>query len=165
MKDKVPSSNAGVRAAQLNRYPGIAATQPDARAVGIPPTALPMLRPYVSKLLVPSSKSRWVSIFTPAGDRDLALHSNGMDVDLHLTVEWRAEPKREAAIRSFFAEQDIRASEDYLAANGGVPGATRLLAYPIAGGAAEVTALTKRALQELCGISPSEPLDIGFSER
>jgi hypothetical protein len=138
--------------------------------LGAPPDRYPAdgfahIEPYVSKLLVPSSRIRWVSIFTPAGDRGLALHANGMNVELHLTVEWRAEPKREAAIRSFFAARDIGASEDYLAGNGGVPDATRLLAYPIAGGATEVTALTKRALQELCGVSPSEPLDIGFTER
>jgi hypothetical protein len=130
-----------------------------------PADGLAHLEPYVSKLLAPSSRSRWVSIFTPAGDRGLALHARGTDVQLHLTMEWRAEPRREAAVRSFFAARDIGASEDYLAGNGGVPDATRLLAYPIAGDAAEVAALTRQALQELCGVSSHEGLDIGFTER
>jgi hypothetical protein len=41
-----------------------------------------------------------------------------------------------------------RIQQDYLAGNGGVPDATRLLAYRISGGSVEVTALTKRILGE-----------------
>jgi len=36
---------------------------------------------------------------------------------------------------------------------------------PIPGSAAEVTALTKRILQELCGVSPAEALDINYGDK
>jgi hypothetical protein len=120
---------------------------------------------YVSRLIASSSKSRWVSLFTPAGDRGFALHASDAGVEAHISVEWRDEPQREAAIRGFFDSRGISPTEDYLAGNGDVPDATRLLAYPLAGGSSDVAALTKRILQELCGVSPAEPLNIGYTER
>jgi hypothetical protein len=54
---------------------------------------------------------------------------------------------------------------DYLAGNGGVPDATRILEYPLSGSTVEVTALTKRILQELCSVSPTEALDIKYTAK
>lgn len=123
------------------------------------------LESYVGRLMVPSFKSRWVSMFTPAGDRGFALHASDGLIEAHLTVEWRDEPQRETAIRAFFAARGIAATEDYLAGNGGVPDATRLLAYPLVGSPSEVAAITRHILQELCGVSSAEPLNIGYTER
>jgi hypothetical protein len=93
------------------------------------------------------------------------LHATGGTVEAHLTVEWRQEPNREVAIRTFFASLGTPPSEDYLAGNGGIPDATRLLAYPLRGDALALAELTKRILRELCGVSPAEPLNIGYTER
>jgi hypothetical protein len=133
---------------------------PDRFTVG----AFDHIESYVSRLMTSSSKSRWVSLFTPAGDRGFALHAGDAGVEAHIDVEWRVEPQREATIRGFFNSRGIAPTEDYLAGNGDVPDATRLLAYPLAGGSLEIATLTKRILQELCGVSPSEPLDIGYTE-
>ncbi len=73
-----------------------------------------------------------------------------------LTVEGRLEGKRKAEICAFFGSLSIAPSRDCLAGNGGVPDATQILHYPISGSTANVTALTKRILQELCGVSPTE---------
>lgn len=134
---------------------------PDHHAVG----AFDRIESYVSRLLAEPKKNQWVMIFTPAGDRGFALHGNQEAVEAHLTVEWRQEPQREAAIRAFFESRDISPTEDYLAGNGGVPDATRLLAYPLTGSPSEVTATTKRILEELCGVSATEALNIRYSER
>jgi hypothetical protein len=120
---------------------------------------------YVSRLMAEPQKGHWVMMFTPAGDRAFALHGSRDVIEAHLTVEWRQEPQREAAIRAFFEARGIGPTEDYLAGNGGVPDATRLLAYPLTGSPSEVTATTKRILQELCSISSTEPLNIRYSER
>jgi hypothetical protein len=64
-----------------------------------------------------------------------------------------------------YVQSDRPPSHDYLAGNGGVPDATRILDYPIGGSTAEVTALTKRILQELCGVSPTEALDIKYEDK
>jgi hypothetical protein len=134
---------------------------PDRYAVG----AFEHIESYVSRLLAASARRRSVSFFTPAGDRGFALDATDARVEAHLSVEWRDERPREAAIRGFFASRGLSPTEDYLAGNGDVPDATRLLAYPLAGSASEVTAITKRILQELCGVSPGEALDIGYTER
>jgi hypothetical protein len=80
-------------------------------------------------------------------------------------VAWRQEPEREAAIRAFFGALNIQPTVDYLAGNRGVPDATRMLAFPLTGNPSQVTDLAKRILQELCGVSSSEPLDIHYPER
>ena len=119
---------------------------------------------YVARLLVPTNTFKFLHIFTPDGSRGFGLDAKDGTVRAGLTVEWRQEPEREAKIRSFFASRGIAPTEDYLAGNGGVPDATRILSYPIIGSSAEVTALTKCILQELCGVSPAEALDINFEE-
>lgn len=126
--------------------------------------AFDRIEAYVTRLMAPSQRMRFLSLFTASGDRGFALHAKDGVVEAHLTVEWRQEPKREAALRSFFESRGILATEDYLAGNGDVPDATRLLAYPLPGDASEVASVTKRILQELCGVSPAEPMDIGYSE-
>ena len=123
------------------------------------------IEPYVSRLLVPSSRFKFLHIFTPDGMRGFAFNAKDGAVEAGLTVEWRQEAQKEAAIRAFFSSLGIAPSRDYLAGNGGVADATRILDYPITGNSAEVTALTKRILQELCGISPTEALDISYGDK
>ena len=123
------------------------------------------IEPYFSRLLRPSKHFRFVSIFTPDGERGLGLTAHGTVVTADFTVEWRQEPQREAAIRSFFGSLGVNPSQDYLAANGGVPNATRLLAYPLKGSTTELTAITKRILEELCGVSANEAINIKYSEK
>lgn len=123
------------------------------------------IEPYVARLLVPTNRFKFLNIFTPDGLRGFGLSARDGVVQAGLTVEWRQEAQREAAIRAFFSSLGIAPSRDYLAGNGGVPDATRILDYPITGSTAEVTALTKRILQELCGVSPTEALDIGYREK
>ncbi len=123
------------------------------------------IEPYVSRLLVPTNRFRLLHIFTPDGNRGFGLTARGALVEASLTLEWRREVQREAAIRSLFGSLGIAPSQDYLAGNGGVPDATRILEYPVKGSAVEVTALTKRILQELCSVSPEEALNIGYGEK
>lgn len=80
-------------------------------------------------------------------------------------VDWRKEPEREAAIRAFFDSLSVEPTEDYLAGNGLVRDASRILSYPIQGDASTITELAKRILEELCGISPEEALNIEYSDR
>lgn len=120
---------------------------------------------YVSRLFSPSRHLRFVSIFTTAGDRGFGLQAENGEIEALLTVEWRKEPQREGAIRAFFESLNVVPTQDYLAGNGGVPDATRVLAYPLVGSPGQVAALTERILRELCGVTQSEPLDISYRER
>ena len=120
---------------------------------------------YVSQLLVPTNSFKSLSMFTPDGSRGFGLDAQNGVVHATLTTEWRQEVQREAAVRSFFSALGIAPSRDYLAGNGGVPDATRILEYPITGNPAEITALTKRILQQLCSVSATEALDINYTEK
>jgi hypothetical protein len=123
------------------------------------------LEPYIGRLLVPTSQFKFLHMFTPDGTRGFGFDAKDGVVHAGLTVEWRKEPQREAAIRAFFNSLGIAPSRDYLAGNGGVADATRILEYPVTGSTAEVTTLTKRVLQELCGVSPTEALDIKHEDK
>jgi len=120
---------------------------------------------YVSRLLVPANHFKFLQLFTPDDARGFGFDAKDGVVHASLTAEWRKEPKKEAAIRSFFSSLGIAPSRDYLAGNGGVPDATRMLEYPITGNPAEVAALTKRILHELCSVSPTEALDINYQDK
>jgi hypothetical protein len=120
------------------------------------------LEPYISKLLVPTNGYKSLHIFTPDGKRGLGFAARDGFVEAFLTIEWRQETQREAAIRQFFASLGMTPLRDYLAGNGGVPDATRVLEYHISGSTTEATVLTKCILQELCGIAPTEALDIKY---
>ena len=123
------------------------------------------LEPYVSRLLAPSNRFKFLHIFTPDGNRGFGLTVRGGLVEAGINLDWRKEGQREATIRSFFGSLGVAPSQDYLAGNGGVPDATRILEYPVKGSTADVTALTKRILQELCGVSPAEALNISYGEK
>ena len=121
--------------------------------------------PYVPRLLVPTNHFKFLRIFTPDGNRGFGLNAKDGVVQAGLTVEWRQAAQREAAIRAFFSSLGITPSQDRLAGNGGVADATRILEYPIKGSTAEVTALTKCILQNLCSVSATEALDITYAEK
>jgi hypothetical protein len=123
------------------------------------------IEPYVSRLLVPTNHFKFLHIFTPDGNRGFGMSARDGKTEAGLTVEWRQEAQREAATRAFFGALGIAPSRDYLAGNGGVPDATRILHYPVTGSAAEVAALTKRILEELCGVKPTEALNIGYRDK
>lgn len=122
------------------------------------------IEPYVSRLLVPASHLKFLHIFTPDGKRGFGFSARGGTAEATLTVDWRQKAEKEAAIRAFFSSRGIAPTRDYLAGNGGIPDATRILQYPIAGSTVEVAALTKRILQELCGVTQTEALSIGYGD-
>ena len=129
-----------------------------------PTNGVSHIGPYVARLLLPSKPFKFLSLFTTDGQRGCALCAKGGAVSVSFTVPWKTEPQREAAIRAFFRARGIVPGEDYLAGNGGDPAATRLLEYPLYGDAAELTTLTQSMLRELCGVSPTEALDIDYRD-
>jgi hypothetical protein len=123
------------------------------------------LGPYVERLLAPSRRFKSLSIFTPDGSRGFALTAREGLVEAGLILDRREEVEREAAVRSFFQALHVDASRDYVAANGGVPEATRILEYPLHGNAPEITAMARRILLELCAVSTEEGLSVTYRER
>ena len=121
--------------------------------------------PYVARLAVPSPDFKSLSLFTPDGQRGCGLDARGGSVKVSFSVAWKTEPQREAAVRAFFRARGIAPSEDDLGGNGGDPTATRMLEYPLSGNAAELTTLTQGILRELCGVSPTEALDVDYQAK
>src|SRR5437899_351007 len=54
---------------------------------------------YVSQLLEPTNGFKSLSLFTPDGTRGFGLEARNGVVHASLTVEWRQQPQKEAAIR------------------------------------------------------------------
>jgi hypothetical protein len=117
---------------------------------------------YISKLTVESSDYKSLMIFSPDGNRGMFFSSKYGAIEANLSVEVNPNPAREKKIRDFFSSLGVEPTSDYLAQNGNIPDSTRNLSYPVPGTASELTTLTKRILQDLCGISPDEPLSFSF---
>lgn len=122
------------------------------------------IEPYIARLLASSASFKHLSMFTPDGARGFGLNARNGGIEVTFIVDWRNEPEREQAIRTFFDSQGIDATDDYLAGNGDVDDATRILSYPVSGRSAELTDLSSRILEHLCDVAPSEALHISYSE-
>ncbi|MGJ8723720.1 MAG: hypothetical protein ACSHYB_04105 [Roseibacillus sp.] len=123
------------------------------------------LRPFVERLNTFSEEFQSVHIFTLDGERGLGLDSQDGVISVGFTVEWRQETEREDAIREFLKVRDYKPSSDYLAANGDVPDATRVLDYEIAGTTEELTELLRTLLQDIYGIQPNEAISVLYEPR
>lgn len=122
------------------------------------------IEPYVARLLASSASIKHLSMFTPDGTRGFALIVRNGGIEASFTVEWRTEPEREQAIRTFFDSRGIDAADDYLAGNGGIDDATRILSYPVSGNSVELAELSRQILEHLCNVAPAEALDLSYSE-
>ncbi len=119
---------------------------------------------YISKLTVPSTKFKFLFIFTPDGQRGLSLTAKDGQISVGFTVDWRKYPEKEKNIRSYFKRLDIEPIKDYLGGNGDVADAIRLLSYPISGTETAVSNQVKDMLQRLCDISSKEALEIRLDD-
>jgi len=63
------------------------------------------------------------------GRNAVSLWQKQRDITLGLSIHWRKESRREQQIREIFAKMSIPPSKDYLAANGTILDATRVLDY------------------------------------
>jgi hypothetical protein len=122
------------------------------------------VEPYVTRLMASRARFNWLSIFTPDGQRGFGVYYEHSQASLALNVDWRSEPKKEHDIRRMFAGLGIAPTEDYLAGNGGVPDATRILTYPVPGDASKVAALCCRVLREIYGVTDTGRLDFTYTE-
>jgi hypothetical protein len=84
---------------------------------------------------------------------------------LGLSINWRKEPKREQQIRKIFAKMSIPPSRDYLAGNGTVLDATRILDYSMPRDASFISDLCSRLFLEVFGLSERDGLNITYQFR
>jgi hypothetical protein len=119
---------------------------------------------YVSRLLRSSARFTSVIIATPDQQIAVSLWQRGGVPEFTLSVEWRSQPERERAVRQFFAERGLSVSHDYLAGNGGVPDATRCLAYFLPPEVQFITAITRDGLREIYNVREQDPLDFTLQE-
>ena len=119
---------------------------------------------YVSRLLGSTARFTSLGISTPDEQIAVGLWQRGGVPEFSLTVEWRREPERERSIRQFFADRGFACREDYLAGNGGVPGATRCLTYSAPPDGRIITRVTRDILRDIYGIRESDALDFAYEE-
>jgi hypothetical protein len=125
-----------------------------------PENAFAQIESYISRLVAPSEKYKSLSFYALDQMRGCNLLTVRQILEVWFMVKAQQENQQEVKIRSFFASREMRPSRDYLANNGG----TRILDYPLTGTVDELTEMVKTILQELCDISPKEPLSIDYKE-
>jgi len=120
------------------------------------------IEPYVARLLSPDKCRKALAFFAVTRDRGFVFQNHVGELELTFDVEWREQADREAAIRSFFAARGLQPWRDYLAGNGDVSDATRVVSYLVNVDVAEVAALATRVLTDLCGISASDSIIVTY---
>jgi hypothetical protein len=128
-------------------------------------SGLLQLRPNVERFLASRARFTSLLIFTPDGMRGCGLQSIGGKASISVTLDTRTEASKERAVRSLFANRGVVPAEDYLAANGGVPNATRILEYPLPSHPEQATALCRQVLQKVHAISDVEGLHFTHQEQ
>jgi hypothetical protein len=126
--------------------------------------SLSYMQPYVARMLASSAQFISLIVFSGDGQRGILLMRKDNQVNLGITVEWRRQQDKEETVRRFFSERGITPNRDYLAGNGNVPDATRVLHYPLEGDEERVTEICVQALREVCGIGDQDRLDFTYQE-
>ena len=119
--------------------------------------------PFVTELYSRKTDFSSLMISSLDGERGLLLTNEQGAIGIGFTIEKQQEAEREERIRSFFEDLGVNPSEDYLARNGGVPDATQILHYPLAGDQEQVLEIVRRVLRELYDIRSEEGLDLQLS--
>jgi hypothetical protein len=119
------------------------------------------IQSYVVRVLNSSASFSSLIIATPDGQFAVSLWQRGGTPEFSVMVNGRQEPKREHAIREFFAARSLTPSQDYLAGDD----ATRCLSYVLPVNPPFVTELTRNVLQEIYGLRDEDALDFTYEEK
>jgi hypothetical protein len=130
----------------------------------VPSDGIRHVETFVARLDASTAPFSSLTIFSPDNCRGLLLMRRNDQKRLCLTVEWRQEPEKENAIREFFRKRHIEPALDYLAGNGGIRDATRVLEYPIEGDVPTASELCIQILNNVCRIGENEPLNFTYQE-
>lgn len=118
------------------------------------------LQHCIARLFAPAAQDDYLGIFSTDRERGFSLAKVDGAIQALFIVGRQEEWNNEKKIRSFFDALQTAPTCDTVNNDETDPYASRALAYPVQGDAAELTALTKRILVELCGISPRETIRV-----
>ncbi len=125
----------------------------------------PGIEPFVSRVVASRASSSWVTISTMSGRTSLSIAKQGDTLLLGLSADVRRSLSEERRIRAFFDARGLAPSSDYLAKNGGVANATRVLDFPVKGAPPQVARIAMDLLREVYRLTERTTLDIRFTER
>lgn len=113
---------------------------------------------YVARFIGSTAPFASLSVLTADGSRGCGLTRRDGKMQIFFPVDWRRQPEQEHRLREFFAQRSIAPVHDYLAGNGGVPDATRILMYPLPNSPESVAALCSDLLDSCFGVTSEETL-------
>jgi hypothetical protein len=113
---------------------------------------------YLSRVLESTSSVAALIISTTDRSRAFLVIRRDGQPALSFCVNWRTEPEMERALRDTFERLGTAPIEDYLAGNGSVVDATRVLTYPVSRDFTVLAALCEDILQGIFGIPPTAGL-------
>jgi len=127
------------------------------------PRGFAHIETFVARVLLSNARSTWAIVSTKSGNTSISIGKYKGVVSLGMTVEVRSRA-RESALRAFFEERGIVPTRDYLAKNGGVPDARRVLDYPMPNDAVAIAELAVDLLGSVYRLKETTTLDIRFEE-
>ncbi len=119
---------------------------------------------YVTKVVHSTESFSSLIVSTPDGEVALLLLKQDSNLQITLSIDVTSKPDEEQALRRFFACRGIGPIDDYLAQNGDVPDATRMLSFPLPSDIEFVTVLSKELLVQVYGVNERAALDFSFEE-
>jgi hypothetical protein len=117
---------------------------------------------YVSRLLAPTSGVASLIIGAFEYDCGLALHNRDGKPQISILIDWRRDLQIEQAIRETFERLGLAPENDYLAGNGGIKDATRVLGYHVANDCQFLTNLCADILERVYKVPRTSGLDFIF---
>lgn len=129
------------------------------------PNGLSAIPSYASRLLSSSASFSSLMVSTADGARGCGLARRGREIQIFFPIDWHRHPEEERCLREFFTRHGIAPAHDYLAQNGGVPGSTRILMYPLPDSSEGVASLCSGLLVSCFGISGEDTLQFTLQDR
>jgi hypothetical protein len=123
------------------------------------PNGLSALSEYVSRFLASSATFTHLKVFNLRGTAGFGLVRKNRESQLVIIVDQLNQSEPERGLRGFFSSRKILPTSDYLAGNGTVSNAIRILVYPLPDIADSITALCADLSASCFGISPNETLN------
>jgi hypothetical protein len=122
------------------------------------------LKLYIEKLMQSPKEFSALIISTPNDRTGVGVWKRDGIFRLDIAVNWRSEPELETTVRDFLNSRAVPLVEDYLAGNGNVPDATRILHYDLPQDTDEITSLVRDFLKQVYGLRDEDALNFIFQD-
>lgn len=128
------------------------------------PNGLSAIPSYVVRLFGSGAEFASLMVTVPDGTGGCGLTRRNHECQVLFPIDWRRYPEQERCLREFFTRHGIAPAHDYLAGNGGVPDATRILMYALPDSSERVALLCTELFAGCFGVSAGDVLQFTLQD-